>query len=78
MTEADIRKAISEVVIDVDVAAIQVDQDFIDAGMDSLDYADVLLNLQEGFGLEVSDDDLEFCRSIQGLLEFAARGSAGE
>lgn len=76
ITEEQIRKAIGEVAPDLEAASLAADEDFIDAGMDSLDVADLLLALQESSGLEVPDDDLELCRSIQGILAYAARGGS--
>lgn len=77
MTEADIRKAIEACVSDFDPSALRVDEDFLEAGLDSLDHADILMALQDAHGLRVPDEDLEFCRSIQGILEYAARSAGG-
>lgn len=73
LTETDIREAIRKIVVGFEVDDLEVDTDFVEAGMDSLDHADVLLCIQETHGLSVPDDDLENCRSIRGILEFAGR-----
>ncbi len=73
LTEADIREAIRKIVVGFEVDELEAGTDFIDAGMDSLDHADVLLCIQEAHGLHVPDSDLEDCRSIHGILEFAGR-----
>ena len=73
LTETDIREAIRKIVVGFEVDELEVGTDFIDAGMDSLDHVDVLLCIQETHGLHVPDGDVEDCRSIHGILEFAER-----
>jgi len=72
VTEADIRNAIQKTVVGIDAQAIDVAADFNTAGIDSLDHASILLELQENNGLVVPDEDLAQCRSIQGILTYAA------
>ena len=72
VTEADIRNAIQKTVVGIDAKAIDVTTDFYAAGIDSLDHASILLELQESRGLVVPDDQLAQCRSIQGILNYAA------
>ena len=72
VTEADIRDAIQKTVAGIDAKAIGVAADFYDSGIDSLDHASILLELQEKNGLIVPDSDLAQCRSIQGILSYAA------
>ena len=73
LTEAGVRDALGEIETDIDVAALPAGEDLIDAGFDSLDLADLLLTLQERHGLVVPDDDLELVRSIQAIVEYAAK-----
>jgi acyl carrier protein len=72
VTEADIRSAIQKTVVGIDAAALDASADFYNSGIDSLDHASILLELQEKNGLVVPDDDLAECRSIQGILTYAA------
>jgi len=72
VTEADIRNAIQKTVVGIDANALDPAADFYNSGIDSLDHASILLELQETKGLVVPDDDLVQCRSIQGILKYAA------
>lgn len=72
VTEADIREAIRKTVLNVDAAAIPAAADFYDVGIDSLDHSSILLELQERHGLNVPDADLAACRSIAGIMSYAA------
>jgi len=71
ITEQAIRDAISKSVDDFDVSGLGADDDFFDAGLDSLDHATVLLGIQEECGLTIPDEAVDQCRSINGILEFS-------
>lgn len=71
ITEQAIRDAISKSVDDFDASGLGADDDFFDAGLDSLDHATVLLGIQEECGLTIPDETVEQCRSINGILEYA-------
>ena len=75
VNEQNVRDAITSVVASVDAAAVPFEDEFVDAGIDSLDHAYILLELQENYGLIVPDEALEECSSIQGILAFAKRMS---
>jgi acyl carrier protein len=72
VTEADVRSAIRRSVAGIDADTIDPAADFYTVGIDSLDHASILLELQEKNGLVVPDDDLAECRSIQNILKYAA------
>jgi acyl carrier protein len=76
VSEQDVREAIASVVTGVDVAAIAGDKLFADAGIDSLDHANILLELQEQHGLIVPDEALDECRTIEGIVDFARRSGS--
>ena len=75
ITEQAIRDAISKSVDDFDASGLGADDDFFDAGLDSLDHATVLLGIQEECGLTIPDEAVDQCRSINGILEFAKKNS---
>lgn len=75
ITEQAIRDAISKSVDDFDASCLGADEDFFDAGLDSLDHATVLLGIQEECGLTIPDEAVDQCRSINGILEFAKKNS---
>jgi acyl carrier protein len=70
ITEQDVRKAIATARENFDANALPVDADFGDAGLDSLDQASVLLELQEAAGIEFPED-ASGLNSIQALLRYA-------
>lgn len=72
LKESDIRSAISEVVSMIDAGALEADSEFADCNIDSLDHWSILLVLQERFGLDVPDEDLEQTTSIKKILTYAA------
>jgi acyl carrier protein len=73
LREGDVRNTIAEAVPAVDAAKIDVDTEFDQLGIDSLDFSAILLALQEQYGLVVPDEDLEQVNSIGKILVYAAR-----
>lgn len=76
LTERDVRDAIAKSVVNLDAASLNVDTDFTDAGLDSLDHASILLALQEEHNLAVPDADVDQCTSIRAILDYAAKRGA--
>jgi acyl carrier protein len=72
LSEQQVRDAIAKSVLNVDAVALSSKTRFQDAGIDSLDHASILLELQERYGLKVPDEAIQQCSSIEGILEFAA------
>jgi len=70
ITEQQVRDAIAHVRENYDSQALPVEADFAEAGLDSLDHASMLLNLQETTGTVFSDDASDL-NSIQAILDFA-------
>ncbi len=73
LTVQDVRNAIAKSVVKFDVASLDLDTEFTDAGLDSLDHATILLTLQEVHNLRVPDHDIDQCTSIRTILEYAAK-----
>ncbi len=70
ITEQDVRNAMANVRENFDANAVPIDADFGDAGLDSLDHASVLLELQEMSGV-VFPEDVDQLKSIAAILRFA-------
>jgi acyl carrier protein len=64
----DIRKIIAENVIGFDVDSLSENDNFNDAGIDSLDLQSILLSLQEVHGMTVADEDIDQCQTISGII----------
>lgn len=71
INESVIRKIIGEVILDKEVKDISNNAIFEEAGIDSLDHVDILFNLQEKYGLNIPDSDVEKCNSINNILLYA-------
>jgi len=71
----DIRNVIQSSVIGFDLDQLRDDQDFLDAGIDSLDHLSILLALEEKLGVKkIPDNDIDKCRSISGILDYLTNG----
>ena len=71
LTEQDVRKTIGNAVEDFEADSLKASDDFLEAGLDSLDHATILLGIQEEHGLTIPDEAIEECRSIDGILAYA-------
>ena len=69
----DIRKIITATVVGFDSAGLADEDNFSDAGIDSLDLQGILLALEEQHGLTVADKDIEECQTISGILALAQK-----
>ena len=75
LTEQHIRDALVRTVEMDGVGGIGADEDFFDAGLDSLDHASVLLALQEEHGLTIPNERVGDCRNINAILRYAKASS---
>ena len=73
LTEQGVRDVISSVVERVTADDLGTSEDFYDFGFDSLDHVQILTGIEEAFGLLIGEDDVDACRSIQAILDHAAR-----
>ena len=55
-----------------DASALRDDQLFRDAGIDSLDHLNVLLAVEEQFGVEIPDEDSKSLNTLNALLAYLA------
>lgn len=75
ITDQDVRNAIAQAVDNFDPSGMGADEDFFDAGLDSLDHASILLALQENHDLTIPDEAVDDCRSINAILAFAEKNA---
>ena len=68
VTPEVIRKLISEVVSAEEVLSMSIDITFDDAGIDSLDQAQILLALQEQYEVEVPEGEEDDYNTIKKIL----------
>lgn len=71
ISDTDIKNVIADSVMGFDVSTLKNDQDFLDAGIDSLDHLSILLALEENLGIKkIPDEDIEKCGSVSGILKY--------
>ena len=70
---------IKEIVIDklgVEEAKVTVDAKFIDdLGADSLDTVELIMEIEEVFGLDIPDEDAEKIQSVKDVLDYIKNNS---
>jgi len=62
----------------VDADEIKAESSFVDdLGADSLDVVELVMALEEKFGLEISDEDAEKLTSVQQAIEYIKQHAKG-
>jgi acyl carrier protein len=59
-----------ELGIHIDKSTITPDQEFSDAGLDSLDRANLFLGIEEKYGITVAEEDVDSLDSINAVLKY--------
>ncbi|MFG1358096.1 acyl carrier protein [Xanthobacter pseudotagetidis] len=77
LDEGAVRQAIREAVDRPGVDSLGADTDFYRVGLDSLDHAQILMRVEELFGLTVADADFDLCRSISAIVAYGLRSTGG-
>ncbi|MGQ9735216.1 MAG: acyl carrier protein [Thermaceae bacterium] len=74
MTEAEIFEKVKAVIVDklsVDGDKVTLEARFVeDLGADSLDTVELIMGLEDEFGLEISDEDAEKIRTVQDAVQY--------
>ena len=70
--EAKIREIITENVDGIDGGMIEADAKFFDSGLDSLDLATVLLEVQEEFDVVMAEGDEDKYDSLSSLVAYVS------
>ncbi len=76
--------AIEEKVIDIIVDKLGVDRSEVtpeavfvdDLGADSLDLVELIMAMEEEFGMEIADEDAEKLRTVQDVINFVSARAA--
>ncbi|WP_257936393.1 acyl carrier protein [Campylobacter lari] len=66
----DILKILKEVGVLVDINTLEINKPLKDQGIDSLDMANLFLNLQEKYNIEISMEDAEKLTSIENIAHY--------
>ena len=70
MTRHELGLLLAEATAITDVNALAPDQPLTDQGIDSLDFAALLLLIEERHGVVVPDSKVDECSTVSGLLSF--------
>ncbi len=73
LSERAVRDVVAGVIDRVATDDLGLAEDFYDFGLDSLDHAQILMAIEETFDLAIAEEDVDRCRSIQAILDHAAR-----
>ncbi|HNW94001.1 MAG TPA: acyl carrier protein [bacterium] len=69
-TEEKVKEIVVKV-LDVDPAKVTPTASFaVDLGADSLDQADLVMELEEAFGVEIPDEDAGKIKSVQQAIDY--------
>lgn len=71
---ADIFEKVKEIIVDklgVDEAAVKMEASFIeDLGADSLDIVDLVMALEEEFGIDIPDEEAQNIKSVADAVNY--------
>lgn len=70
LTDNDVKKAIEDAGIDAEVSSIGPDDKLADNGVDSLDFFNLFIELEEITGKKVPDEDIEKLATIRSIIEY--------
>lgn len=70
LTEQQVVDAIKHNVSGIRSKQIAMDEDLSSAGMDSLDFFSLLLELEEIAGIKVLDEDVDKLKTIKSMLDY--------
>ncbi|MBT0742056.1 acyl carrier protein [Campylobacter lari] len=66
----EILQILKEIGVLVDVNTLEIDKPLKDQGIDSLDMANLFLNLQERYNIEIPMEDVEKLNSIENIEQY--------
>ena len=76
MTKADVLARLKEIIIDrldVEEEQIRPEASFVeDLGADSLDIVELIMGIEEGFDIEIPDEDAEKLTTVGEAINYAA------
>lgn len=72
ITEQQVKDAIIAAGIDVDVNSIGLKDDLNDYDIDSLDFFNLFLELEDIGGKKIPDDDIDEMNTIEAIIQFYA------
>ncbi len=78
---ASVEEKVKHIIVEqlgVDADEVKAEASFVDdLGADSLDVVELVMALEEEFGLEISDEDAEKLRTVQQAIEYIETNTKG-
>lgn len=75
MTFEELRDVIVEE-LDVDAAEVTPEASFIDdLGADSLDLFELVMSIEDAFGVSIPNEELSSVKTVQDVLDYAAKNA---
>ena len=66
----DIKKTVSDILAKrIDISNLKEDDDFASLGLDSLDLAEVMIEIEEALGIEFSAEDFQEVSTLKSVLD---------
>jgi acyl carrier protein len=56
--------------LNIDAASINAQSTLQDLGADSLDMVDIIMKIEEEFGIEINDEDAEKLHNVQDVINY--------
>ncbi|WP_313039168.1 acyl carrier protein [Stutzerimonas nitrititolerans] len=76
VTSQEIKNAFLKANVDFDINTLKADVAFREQGVDSLDFATLLLSVEEAFGVSIPDDKMESLQTIDQICSFVVEHTA--
>lgn len=73
LNSENIRTIVEENVIGFDVASLSDETNFQEAGLDSLDHANILFAIEDKFNVQIPDEAVAECSTIQGIIDYVRK-----
>jgi len=70
VTQEEIFSIIENVGISVDVTQIKANMPFNEAGVDSLELINIILEIEEKFGIKIPDEDIDALNTIDNIISY--------
>ena len=78
--EKSVEKRVMEIIVEqlkVDPEVVTLEAHFIDdLGADSLDLVELIMAMEEEFGMEIADEEAEKLRTVQDVISFVTARAA--
>ena len=78
---ASVEEKVKHIIVEqlgVDADEVKAEASFVDdLGADSLDVVELVMALEEEFGLEISDEDAEKLRTVQKAIQYIVTNNKG-